>query len=396
MGDQQRAVSIIGATGSIGTQCLDVVRRHPDRLRVVALAANQNLDLLASQALEFAPQSVALADNSRIATLQERLRGTGIDVLGGEGGVCHCATHPQADIVLGAATGIAGLKSVLSALEAGKTLALANKETLVAAGHLAMEMARCHNATILPVDSEHSAIFQCLEDREMNGVEKILLTASGGPFWKSDPYILEKITPEQALQHPNWNMGAKVTIDSATMMNKGLEVIEAYWLFGLDKKQIEVVVHPQSVVHSMVLFQDGSVKAQLSLPDMRLPIQYALSYPERWPFPEGRVDWSQPVSLEFNPPNLDKFPCLRLAQEALHTGGNAPLVLNAANEAAVHLFLNERLSFPRIPYMIEQALEKLSGSAPVTYKDVVAVDQVTRNFVFDAANRNTFRLKSIP
>ncbi len=392
MNERQRSVSIVGSTGSIGTQCLDIVRRHPERLRVVALSANRSIDLLVSQAHEFSPDVVAVADESRVPELRKKLQDTGIQVLEGEEGVCRCAMLPEADIVLGAATGIAGLKSVLSALTAGKILALANKETLVAAGNLAMEAARAHNATIIPVDSEHSAVFQCLEDGGINNVEKILLTASGGPFWKSAPHTLGKITPQEALKHPNWSMGPKVTIDSATMMNKGLEVIEAYWLFELTEKQIDIVVHPQSIIHSMVLFKDGSVKAQLSLPDMRLPIQYALSYPSRWPLPEGRIDWTRSQSLDFHPPDLKKFPCLRLAMEALEAGGNASAVLNAANEAAVDLFLKEKLSFMGIPHMIERALSELSGPVLSTYEEVVHVDQVTRRYVLDSVGRNTFTL----
>ncbi len=378
-----RGISLIGSTGSIGTQCLDIVQRQPQRLNVVTLCANQNIDLLVRQAYQFSPQVVALADHSRINILRQKLQGTGIEVLGGEEGVSACAAHPEADIVLGAATGIAGLRSVLSALAAGKVLALANKETLVAAGELAMKTAQTHNATILPVDSEHSAVFQCLEDNQTGTVEKVILTASGGPFRERTLDSFANITPQEALEHPNWNMGPKVTIDSATMMNKGLEVIEAFWLFGLNKDQIDIVVHPQSIVHSMVLFKDGSVKAQLSLPDMRLPIQYALSYPDRWPFPEGRVNWSDPQSLNFAPPDLEKFPCLRLAFDALNYGGNAPAVLNAANEAAVNLFLNEQLDFMGIPQVIERTLEKFSGPAPNSYNEIVEIDQSARQFVFE-------------
>ena len=392
MSEQRRGVSIVGSTGSIGTQCLDIIQRNPERLHVVALGANRNIDLLVRQAHEFTPKVVALADQSRTETLRRELDGSGIQVLGGEEGICACATHSEADIVLGAATGIAGLKSVLSALTAGKILALANKETLVAAGSLAIQSARTHRATIIPVDSEHSAVFQCLENDGIDNIEKVYLTASGGPFREADQADLDKITPEQALKHPNWSMGSKVTIDSATMMNKGLEVIEAYWLFGLTKDQIDVVVHPQSIVHSMVLFTDGSMKAQLSSPDMRLPIQYALSYPDRWPFPEGRVDWSNPQSLNFGPPDLEKFPCLRLAREALNAGGNASAILNAANEAAVHLFLKERLGFMGIPHMIEQALGTLSGPEAQTYEEIVNIDQEARQYVFDLAKRNTSAL----
>ncbi len=391
MNTGRRSISIVGATGSIGTQCLDIVQRHTDKLRVVALAANRNVDLLVKQAHAFDPDVVAIADRSYTQALRSGLEGTGIRVLEGDEGVCACATLPEADIVLGAASGIAGLKSVLAALEAGKVLALANKETLVAAGDLAMRTARLHKARIVPVDSEHAAVFQCLED-SIRSVEKVILTASGGPFHNSDRAALDKVTPQQALNHPNWSMGPKVTIDSATMMNKGLEVIEAYWLFGLREDQIEIVVHPQSIVHSMVLFEDGSLKAQLSLPDMRLPIQYALSYPDRWPLSEGRVDWTRPQSLTFTPPDLDKFPCLRLAREALDAGGNAPAVLNAANEAAVDLFIKERLGLMDIPRMVEGALGKLAGASCDTYEEILLVDQAARHYVFVASKRNTFTL----
>lgn len=391
MNTDRRSISIVGATGSIGTQCLDIVQKHTDKLRVVALAANRNVDLLIRQARMFGPDVVAIADRSYTQALRSGLEGTDILVLEGAEGVCTCATLPGADIVLGAASGIAGLKSVLAALEAGKVLALANKETLVAAGDLAMRTARLNQARIIPVDSEHAGVFQCLEDSTRH-VEKVILTASGGPFRKSDRTALNSVTPQQALKHPNWSMGAKVTIDSATMMNKGLEVIEAYWLFGLREDQIAMVVHPQSIVHAMVLFEDGSLKAQLSLPDMRLPIQYALSYPDRWPLPEGRVDWSRPQSLTFAPPDLEKFPCLRLAREALAAGGNAPAILNAANEAAVDLFLKERLDFMGIPRMVEGALGKLAGSSCNTYEEILLVDQSARNYVFEASKRNTLAL----
>ncbi|MXY07679.1 MAG: 1-deoxy-D-xylulose-5-phosphate reductoisomerase [Rhodothermaceae bacterium] len=389
MNTHRRSISIVGATGSIGTQCLDIVQKHTDKLRVVALAANRNVDLLIRQARMFDPDVVAISDRSYAQALRNGLEGTGVRVLEGDEGVCTCATLPEADIVLGAASGIAGLKSVLAALEAGKVLALANKETLVAAGNLAMRTARQNKARIIPVDSEHAGVFQCLEDGTCS-VEKVILTASGGPFRKSDRTALNRVTRQQALKHPNWDMGAKVTIDSATMMNKGLEVIEAYWLFGLREDQIEVVVHPQSIVHAMVLFEDGSLKAQLSMPDMRLPIQYALSYPDRWSLPEGRVDWTRPQSLTFAPPDLEKFPSLRLAREALAAGGNAPTILNAANEAAVDLFLKERLSFMGIPRMVEDALGKLAGSSCNTYEEILLVDQSARHYVFEASKRNTF------
>ena len=380
MSKEPRCLSILGATGSIGTQCLDIVRRHSDKLDVIALAANRNVAQLVELALEFKPAFVALADASMHSQLSSLLKGTGIRVWSGLEGVCQCATLEQADIVLGAASGFAGLKPVLAALEAGQTVALANKETLVAAGHLAMPAARRNGASLLPVDSEHAAVFQCLEQNP-DTIEKIILTASGGPFRDRDPETFDTITPEAALKHPNWTMGRKVTIDSATMMNKGLEVIEARWIFDLEPDQIEVAVHPQSIVHSMVVFKDGSTKAQLSEPDMRLPIQYALSYPDRWSLPLGRVDWSIQQRLEFYAPDLEAFPCLKLAYEALQSGGSAPAVLNSANEAAVACFLDRRLPFTGIPRVIETALEKLATADELGYEALVEMDQVTHDLV---------------
>ena len=374
-----RTLAILGSTGSIGMQALEIADRFPGRLRVFALAANRSVDRVAAQAWHFRPRFVALADATRVPALEQKLAGSGVRVLAGMAGLCDVAASPEVDLVLGAASGIAGLRPVLAALTAGKTLALANKETLVAAGSLAMATAERHGATILPVDSEHSAVFQCLE----SGVplESIVLTASGGPFLRRDVATYSSITPAEALRHPNWSMGPKVTIDSATMMNKGLEVIEARWLFDLPPDRVQVVIHPQSIIHSMVIFEDGSAKAQLSKPDMRIPIQYAFSYPDRWKAPDGRVNWDMRQCLEFLPPNLEQFPCLRLAYEALRQGGAAPVVLNAANEEAVDLFLREEVSFTGIARMVAFALEKLGSGQASSYEEVVGIDAATRRLL---------------
>ena len=374
-----RTLAILGSTGSIGMQALEIVDRFPGRLRVFALAANRSVDRIAAQAWRFRPRYVALADATRVPALEHKLAGSGVRVLAGMAGLCDVAASPEVDLVLGAASGIAGLRPVLAALTAGKTLALANKETLVAAGSLAMATAERNGATILPVDSEHSAVFQCLE----SGVplESIVLTASGGPFLRRDVATYSSITPAEALRHPNWSMGPKVTIDSATMMNKGLEVIEAHWLFDLPPDRVQVVIHPQSIIHSMVIFEDGSAKAQLSKPDMRIPIQYAFSYPDRWKAPDGRVNWDMGQCLEFLPPNLEQFPCLRLAYEALRQGGAAPVVLNAANEEAVDLFLREALSFTGISRMVAFALEQLGSGQANSYEEVASIDAETRRLL---------------
>ncbi len=374
-----RTLAILGSTGSIGMQALEIVDRFPGRLRVFALAANRSVDRIAAQAWRFRPRYVALADATRVPALEHKLAGSGVRVLAGMAGLCDVAASPEVDLVLGAASGIAGLRPVLAALTAGKTLALANKETLVAAGSLAMATAERNGATILPVDSEHSAVFQCLE----TGVplESIVLTASGGPFLRRDVATYSSITPAEALRHPNWSMGPKVTIDSATMMNKGLEVIEAHWLFDLPPDRVQVVIHPQSIIHSMVIFEDGSAKAQLSKPDMRIPIQYAFSYPDRWKAPDGRVNWDMGQCLEFMPPNLEQFPCLRLAYEALRQGGAAPVVLNAANEEAVDLFLREALSFTGISRLVAFALEQLGSGQANSYEEVASIDAATRRLL---------------
>lgn len=353
---------MLGSTGSIGTQTLDVLRLFPDQFRVRALTAGSNVDLLVEQAQEFEPDCVAIGDESCLPRLEDRLSGTQVDAYGGEDGLCRAAARPDVDVVVAAVVGFAGLAPVVSALRHGKQVALANKETLVVAGSLIRALLQETDGTLLPVDSEHSAIFQCLAGESEQVLERIILTASGGPFRTRDAATFADVTVDEALDHPNWSMGAKITIDSATMMNKGLEVIEAKWLFDLDVDQIQVLVHPQSIVHSMVAFADGSVKAQLGVPDMKVPIQYALSYPARWPAPHERLDWSDVSRLDFETPDVEKFPCLQLAFEALKQGGTAPAVLNAANEQAVSLFLDKEIRFTDIPRAIEQALERVPGT----------------------------------
>ncbi len=378
--DVQR-LSVLGSTGSIGTQTLDIVRLFPDRFDVCALTAGTNADLLIAQAREFLPECVVLDDARLRKQVEQALEPLGIRVLAGREGLCEAAALDGVNTVVAALVGFAGLESVIEAVRAGKKVALANKETLVVAGQLVTHLLKEHKGTLVPVDSEHSAIFQCLVGEPANSVESLILTASGGPFRTRPAETFGNITREEALAHPNWSMGAKITIDSATMMNKGLEVVEARWLFDIPANRISILVHPQSVVHSFVAFADGSAKAQLGLPDMRVPIQYALSYPERWPAPHERLDWSGAMHLHFEPPDRAKFPCLDLAYEALEAGGAAPAILNAANEQAVALFLAEKIRFTDIPDAIDRAL----GSVPVQehpeLEDLIACDAEARRVV---------------
>jgi len=373
----------LGATGSIGTQTLDVVRLFPDQFDVQALTCGRNVERLAEQVREFHPECVAVGAPDRVPQLRRALGGGASDVqiLTGTEGLSEAATRADVDVVMGAVVGFAGLRPVLKALEAGKQVALANKETLVVGGGLVTRTLDDGGGRLLPVDSEHSAIFQCLAGEDDRTVEELVLTASGGPFWDRDPDTFAEVTVDEALDHPNWSMGAKITIDSATMMNKGLEVIEAKWLFDVPLDQIQVLVHPQSIVHSMVAFTDGAVKAQLGVPDMKVPIQYALSYPARWPAPHERLDWDQLSRLEFERPDSQKFPCLRLAAEAIEAGGTAPAVLNASNEVAVERFLDEQIGFLDIPRAIEAALTQLPVVGEPILDDLVAADEEARRFV---------------
>ena len=359
----KKKIAILGSTGSIGTQTLDVIAAHPEHFEVETLTANNNIDLLTRQAIRFQPNAVVIGNKELYSRLKEALSDYPIKVFAGYDAIAQVAALPSVDMALVAMVGFSGLTPVVKAIEAGKQIALANKETLVVAGELITNLALKHQVALLPVDSEHSAIFQCLQGEHYHPVEKIILTASGGPFRTKTPEELSRATKEEALRHPSWNMGAKITIDSATMMNKGLEVIEARWLFDIPAENIEVLVHPQSVIHSMVQFADGSVKAQLGVPDMRVPIQYALSYPYRLPSDFPRLDFSKYASLTFEKPDTQRFPALDLAYQALKEGGNRPCVMNAANEAAVETFLNGRIAFTDIPRWIERAMRQIAHIA---------------------------------
>ncbi len=375
---QHKTIAILGSTGSIGTQALDVVRKNPSLYSVEVLTAQRNADLLIQQALEFSPKAVVIGDESKYAEVCDALQDKEIEVMAGGKALAEVVVRPAVDVVLTALVGYAGLLPTIKAIEAGKDIALANKETLVVAGEIIMDLARKQGVKILPVDSEHSAIFQCLVGEPEDGIEKIILTASGGPFRGKDRAYLETVTKAQALKHPNWEMGAKITIDSATMMNKGLEVIEAKWLFGLEPDQIGVVVHPQSIVHSLVQFKDSSIKAQMGLPDMRLPIQYALTYPERQFADFPRFNFIDYPTLTFEQPDMETFQNLRFAFDAMEKGGNMPCILNAANEVAVDAFLKEQISFLEISDFIADCMAKVPFIEHPTYEDYVETDAETR------------------
>ena len=367
---KKRRIAILGSTGSIGTQTLDVVRRHPDLFEVELISARSSVDLLVSQALEFNAANVVICDEARYREVAETLQPRGLKVWAGIDSLCQLIRQPEVDIVVGAMVGFSGLRPTLAALEAGKIVALANKETLVAAGSIVTRTMREHGAVILPVDSEHSAIFQCLLAAQGNEVERIHLTASGGPFREWDRSRIASATASQALKHPNWNMGAKVTIDSATMMNKGFEVIEARWLFDMAPERINVVVHPESLIHSMVEFADGAVIAQLGCPDMRQPIAFALSFPARITTGGRKMDFATIGKMTFEAPDLRRFPCLELAYEALRRGGNAPCALNAANEIAVAAYLKDMISFYDIARINEKCLAGLNFVAEPALDDI--------------------------
>lgn len=375
----QKNIAILGSTGSIGTQTLDIIEAHPDLFKVSVLTANNNWELLAQQALKFQPSQVVITNTSHYPALKEALKNTKIKVESGVESLCLAPTLKEIDMVVTALVGYSGLIPTVKAIQKGKTIALANKETLVVAGEIITKLAKEHKVRILPVDSEHSAIFQCLQGEEHKNMSKILLTASGGPFRTFTKEALRNVTVKQALNHPNWDMGAKVTIDSASMMNKGFEMIEAKWLFDCKPENIEILVHPQSIVHSMVQFCDGSVKAQLGVPDMHIPIQYALSYPDRFVCDKYILDWAKVHELTFEKPDFDKYPLLRLAFEAITKGGNMPCILNAANEIAVQAFLKEKISFTMMPELAEAMMRKIEFKKDPTLDDLILTNKEARN-----------------
>ncbi len=374
----KKHIAILGSTGSIGTQTLEVIDAHPNHFVASVLTANNNVDLLIEQCLKYAPKTAVITNQAHYNKLKEALTNTPTTALAGEDALSEVVTAPEIDIVLTALVGYSGLRPTLSAIKAKKHIALANKETLVVAGKLVTDLATQHGVNIYPVDSEHSAIFQCLTGEEENPIEKIILTASGGPFRGKTTSDLLHVTKAQALKHPNWTMGAKITIDSASLMNKGLEVIEAKWLFGLEADQVEVIVHPQSIIHSLVQFEDGSMKAQMGLPDMKLPIQYALSYPQRLKTDFERFNFVNYPNLTFEQPDVQTFRNLGLAFDALHKAGNMPCILNAANEIAVDRFLKDQVKFLEMSDVIANCMAKVPFVSTPTYEDFVNTDFETR------------------
>ena len=385
MNHQKRKIAVLGSTGSIGTQALDVISQHSDRFDAYALVANNQVDKLIEQVHQFKPEVVVIANESKYAVLKEALADLPVKVWAGPDAINQVVQDSEIDIVLTAMVGFAGLKPTISAIKSRKTIALANKETLVIAGELITKLSLENRTPVLPVDSEHSAIFQCLNGEGNNEIEKILLTASGGPFRNFSMEQLQKVTKEQALNHPNWNMGAKVTIDSSTLMNKGLEMIEAKWLFDVNPSQIEIIVHPQSIIHSMVQFKDRSIMAQMSLPDMRMPIQYALSYPDRLSSETRPVNFFELTTLTFEKPDTKKFRNLGLACKSIETGGNMPCIMNAANEIAVELFLQEKIGFLQMSDLIEQTMSKTVFIQNPTLEDYIQTDAEARKIALEVS-----------
>jgi 1-deoxy-D-xylulose-5-phosphate reductoisomerase len=375
-----RNIAVLGSTGSIGRSALDVIRSHPQRFKAIVLTAHSNMRLLAQQIQEFRPAAVVVGKPESVKVIEDAV-GHSVEILTGEQGLEEVVARDDINVVISSLVGFAGLRPTITAIRHKKTVALANKETLVVGGEIIMRLIKNHGVQLIPVDSEHSAIFQCLQGEDPRTIAKLILTASGGPFREMSADRFQTITVEAALKHPNWAMGPKITIDSATLMNKGLEVIEAHWLFGLSSEKIKVVVHPQSIIHSMVEFVDGSIKAQLGLPDMKLPIQYALTFPERWPMNGERVDFPKLGAMSFCEPDLSRFPCLALAYEALEQGGTAPAVLNAANEVAVANFLERRIAFTDIPALIRKALDHQHAGPATELEHIIEADRNARAFV---------------
>lgn len=374
----KQKLAILGSTGSIGTQALEIVRQHPDKFEIVALSAHSNWKLLAEQINEFKPDYAVIADESHFQSLKNEAQHT--EILSGIDELPGIAAHDEIDTVLNALVGFAGFDSTLAAIKAGKKVALANKESLVVGGELITSALKQFDSELIPVDSEHSAMLQCLVGESAKDIEKIIITASGGPFRTLTASEMRSVTVEQALDHPNWSMGAKITIDSSTMMNKGLEIIEAHWLFNLPVEQIEPVIHPQSIIHSMITFTDGSSKAQLGLPDMKVPIIYALSYPNRLPLETPRMNWREVQNLTFQPVDFDLFPCVKLAMQSIEEGGYAPAILNAANEVAVDRFLNKEIGYIHIPEIVEESLAAIKLNDSLNPETLKEIDKETRVF----------------
>ena len=377
MKDSARNIAVLGSTGSIGRNSLEVIKGLPDRFRVTYLTANKNTDLLAQQIRIFKPRGVVVLDENRASALKNQMNGS-VEFLTGVHGLKEVVRRDDVDIVISSLVGFAGLEPTIEAIRHHKTVALANKETLVAAGQLITALLREYGVQLIPIDSEHSAILQCLQGEDPARIARLILTASGGPFLNKPLQEFESITVDQALHHPNWQMGRKITVDSATLMNKGLEVIEAHWLFGLPAQKIDVVIHPQSIIHSMVEFVDGSVKAQLGIPDMKLPIQYALTFPDRFPMNGERLSFPKLQSMTFSEPDRNKFRCLQLAYDALSRGGTLPAAMNAANEVAVEAFLTKRITFKRIPEVIENAMTTHKTISSPELPDIIEADRLTR------------------
>jgi 1-deoxy-D-xylulose-5-phosphate reductoisomerase len=375
----KQRLAILGSTGSIGTQALEIVRQHPDKFEVVVLTANTNVDLLAQQINEFKPKHGLICKDILFKNLKEKVT-VDTKLHSGQSNLTRFVVLDEVDTVLNSLVGFAGFEPTYQAIQAGKKVALANKESLVVGGELIIDALKNSVSELIPVDSEHSAMLQCIVGEPEERIEKIIITASGGPFRDLTFEEMQKVTKDQALKHPNWEMGAKITIDSSTMMNKGLEIIEAHWLFGLPIEKIEPVIHPQSIIHSIVTYVDGSSKAQLGPPDMKVPIIYALTYPDRLPLETPRMDWSVAQELTFHPVDFDRFPCVKLAMETVETGGAAPAILNAANEVAVQRFLNEEIGYIDIAKIVEKSLDKLSNGADITFESLKEIDLETRAY----------------